>query len=166
MPILLSAVPDCIAWILFFRSSNSSSSTLSAPLLVGLDASELLKPLKSADSLRLKAADCWHKKNSGCLDRDSSTGEAIFSDTSYGGLLDKDVSGKRKMSWGHGWRIVWEKEKRATKASPICRCSQCTTNDDVDHPGASAMSPSMVAILMWPSLLASCGASRASLSKV
>jgi len=43
MPILLSAVPDCIAWILFFRSSNSSSSTLLTPSLVGLDASELLR---------------------------------------------------------------------------------------------------------------------------
>jgi len=60
----------------------------------------------------------------------------------------------------------WYEKRRATKVSPICRCSQCATNDDVDHPGASAMSPSVVAILMKPPLLAGCRASRASLSKV
>ena len=53
MSIFLSMVPDCIAYIFFFRLSNSlSSNSLLKPLLVGLDAIELLKFPRRTDSLR------------------------------------------------------------------------------------------------------------------
>jgi len=46
VPIILSVTPDCIAQIFISSSSNS----LLAPLLMGRDAVQLLKPLGRAHS--------------------------------------------------------------------------------------------------------------------
>jgi len=91
--------------------------------------------------------------------------EAIFSDTSYGGLLEEDVSSKGKMSWGTV-EGLYEKRKggqqKPVQFVAVVSVLPMMTSTIEEH----QLSPSMVAILMKPLLLAGCRASRASLSKV
>ena len=150
MSIFLSMVPDCIAYIFFFRLSHSLlSNSLLTPLLV-LNAVKLPKLLQRTDSLRWKAADCWHKNNPFCcFDRDSSAAQGIFFDTSNMEASSRRISAvrgrwTRVLSMAEGW--YEKREGRWRKPVQLAAVvSIGTANQGVQ---ALAVSPSMVTVLI------------------
>jgi len=134
---------------LFWLSNSLLFNSLFTPLLV-LDAVELLKLLQRTDSLRWKAAECWHKKKSFCcFDRDSSTAQGIFFDTSNMEASSRSMSAVRGR-----WTGVlstterWYDKREGGRQKPVQSVTVVSTDTANQEVQALSVSPSMVVVLI------------------